>query len=469
MWQDMLRAKNLAVGIFVVFILILGHRLRSYEYATVPHPGEVADEYGYGWSGLSLLTSGSPRSWTTLPAYKNSSFERINIDHIFTDDPHRPEFMMVTPWFDHPPTFGLITGGYSYMKGVRSFESMGAGIIRRPIVKIGIITTLMAFLLAYRMFDYRVGLLSALLYSIIPTVVISSRLAIFENIYNLFFPGAVLMAYVFLESRKRLNWLIAVGFVFLSILMKMWGVSSALALFFVAVYLGEKDRKFMIASLVAGTVLAFGAFAVFGSFYDMGLFWRVQLGNGGRFYGASSEVLFQAITGLRITTNKFLTDGWMLSMWIAFAALVFSKWKDDLSIKLISLAVLSHLLVMVLFGSESYGWYKYPMLPFLVIALSKVLVEIFDNPNYLMALVLLSLPLGTSVHRLIGVVNFQNYVVPLRLFAIFLIGTVALLGANKKLGSGVYKLLFVAVLVFAVWISIKDIYGLTYDKWFFVT
>src|SRR4030065_2698458 len=175
--------KNLSSIILLAAIVILGNTLREFSYAEVPNPGETRDEYSFGWLGISLLKDRFPVAWSGIKAYGSSDYQKINVDHIFDKDEYLPLFPINKPCFYHPPVFGLLVGGYAYAKGVRTFQDASVIILRRPVLKLGIATTILVFILANLLFGKGVAILSSLLYSTVPTIVISSRLALAETGY----------------------------------------------------------------------------------------------------------------------------------------------------------------------------------------------------------------------------------------------------------------------------------------------
>ena len=177
------KLKYLLIALCVAGVLFVGNGLREYSYSEVPNPGETNDEYSFAWLGMSLLSDGYPIAWSGIPGYKTTDYKRINVDGIFDDRPEKPDFPINSPWFDHPPLFGLVTGGYAYFKGIRDFADASVIIIRRPMLKIAALTSFLIFILGWKLLGWVKGLLASLLYSTIPLVVISSRLALAENGY----------------------------------------------------------------------------------------------------------------------------------------------------------------------------------------------------------------------------------------------------------------------------------------------
>ena len=183
-----------------------------------------------------------------------------------------------------------------------------------------------------------------------------------------------------------------------------------------------------------------------------------------------TQILLQIITQSRITTNRFLTDGWVTFGWISLLLVTFTEWRKTEGGVYLTISVLSYLVVLIIFGGESYGWYKYPLFPFLAIATARIIQKIYQSPNFLILITLALLPFGSSVHRLVGFVEFQKYAVYLKLFSIliFLFFSLSIF-LRKKISLNIQRILLVIIIAFLFWLSIKEIFYYTVDKWYFVT
>lgn len=456
--------------ILFIAILALGNYLRLSSYAEVPHPGEVADEYSYGWVGLSLLEKGYPISWSTLSPYKSRTMEKINVDSLYDKNPGTLPFPIVRPWFDHPPLFGLITGGYAYLKGAKQFVDVSVILLRRPMLKIALLTTILIFILAYRIYGIKVAYISSFLYSIVPTTVISSRLALMENGYIPIFLGALILADMHFEKKKRIYWFLAVAIASLAILFKLSAVVILLTLLLLALYNVRKNRKYIYFSIGMGLAMPLLLFAVYGAIFNWQTFIDIFLANSGRFYGAGSEVVLQLMAQFRLTTTKFLTDGWLIAGWISLLIISFTEFKKGKGGTLITVSALSYLVIFILFGSESYGWYKYPFFPFLIICLARVLEIIYEKGNIFVYTVFLFFPFGSSIHRLLGIVEFQKYVPLIRIFSLLFLGVFALSLLKKNINQSLLeKAYMISIFIFASLLSIAEILFLTYETWFYIT
>ena len=451
--------------LLLILIIIAGNSARSFSYATVPQPGENSDEYAYAWAGLTLLTKGMPEAWTQFPeVYKNARKEKINVDHVFEKYPDFPEFTVVSPWFDNPPATGLITGGFAYLKGFRTLEDISVITIRRPMLKIAILTTVLLYIFGSLVFNKKIGLLAALLYSIIPSVVMSSRLALAENFMAPLFLTSAIFAFLYLKNKNEKYWLAACVFASFSILFKISAVAAPLALFLTALKYGGKEKLRLLKSLAIAFSLAVGVYLLYGFILGFDEFVKLTFNQSQRFYGASSEAFYQAFTRSKVT--KYLTDGWLNMAWVSALILAFKRYKKGKFRSINIIFLFSYLVVFLIFGSEAYGHYRIPFYPFLILSASYVLIHLFKRPNIFLFLALMLLPIGTTVHRLIGVMGFQKYVPLFRYGILSALAAYVFLLIKPKTGIWMMRLLMASVLILAVYLSVKEIYFFNIDKWY---
>lgn len=464
--------NNILVIAALILILFLGDKLRFYNYATVPHPAETADEYDFAWVGLSLIEQGVPIGWTgVVNAYKNVWYEKINVDNLYTNDPGHFAFRMAKPWFDKPPGFALIVGTYSYLKGAKEFFQTDVGIIRRLMLKIALVTVVLIFLLGTRLYNKWVGLLSALLYSIIPTTVVSSRLVLAENGYIPLFLGAVILVDYYLEKRKRVFLILAAILSAFAIFFKLSGISVLLTLLLIILAFVPQKRKIkdLLLTFAIG-ILGLIAFFVYGAYYDWEIFKNVFFAQANLIYGAGSEAFLSAIVRSKVTATKFFSDGWITLSWISAFVVSAIGWRKDKGTTILTIALFSYLITFLIFGSEGYGWYRFPFLPLIIIALAELIIKLFKESNLFLLMAMALLPFGTSVLRLYGYDGFANFVFPLRLV---LAGAVLLFGGmfyiNKSWVKRVYQLVVFVTFGYLIWLAIKEIHFLNIDTWFYVT
>jgi len=472
-WQ--LAKKEIFVILALGLILFLGDKLRSYNYATVPHPAETADEYNFAWAGLSLIKQGVPIGWTGIETgYKNIWYEKINVDGIFTEGPGKPiykAFRLTEPWFDKPPGFALLVGTYSYLKGAREFVQTDVGIIRRLMLKIALVTTVLIFLVGTKLYNKWVGLLAALFYSVVPTTVVSSRLVLAENGYIPLFLAAILLMDYYIKKKKKIFLILASVLAAIAILFKLSGISVLLTLLLIVLAFGPPKEKLKDLILVfAIGISGLLAFFIYGAYYDWTVFKNVFFAQANLLYGAGAEVFISVLVRSKVTATKFLSDGWILAAWIATFIISFTEWKKEKGSTILTIGLFSYLVTFLIFGSEGYGWYRFPFLPFIIIALARLIEKIFSEPNILVFLGIFLLPFGTGLHKLYGIEGFSKFVPVLRIFLIFILSLFAgTIFINKRWMKNIYRLVFLAMLAFLVLLAIKEIHFFNIDTWYYIT
>ncbi|MEK7282486.1 MAG: PA14 domain-containing protein, partial [Acidobacteriota bacterium] len=96
-----LRAERITLALGA--IMILAALLRFHDYALVPFHHETADEYQHAWEGWSLLHQGVPTAWSTFP-------DRYPISQATDFRWFGDRYVVVKPYFDHPPLFSILVG-----------------------------------------------------------------------------------------------------------------------------------------------------------------------------------------------------------------------------------------------------------------------------------------------------------------------------------------------------------------------
>jgi hypothetical protein len=266
---------------------------------------------------------------------------------------------------------------------------------------------------------------------------------------------------------KKSFWTMALFFASVSVLFKISAIAIIIFLIVLTIIYskGKKRRRLLFSTIIAG-IIPLVIFAIYGAYYDWEVFINILRTNSNRFFGVGPEIIFTLIN--RSLVTKSFNDGWLLLGWISIFMTAFNKWKKDIGSTFALSAILSYLFVFILFGSEPYGWYRYPFFPFLVLILSKVLYELFKEGQLYFFSILLMLPIGTSLNRLIGVTDFQPYVPYLRIstILIFLLFVLSMFWKDKKIVFA-KKTLMLAIFIFAVWLSVKLIYFYNIDNWYF--
>jgi hypothetical protein len=303
--------ENRKIRVFLLLIIILlGFYARFVNYDVWPREGATFDEYAWPWLGINLIKNHIPISWSPHGYYTNSHITKYR----------GAAFRIVRPYLEHPPLFGLISGGYALATGAIGMFDMNhinPTNLRKLALFMGVLAIAAIYLFASEVYGFTIGLLSALLYAVIPSVAVGSRLLQNENFM---IPIWIMVLYVlakYLKNRKRvLLWLIA----FLSAIMLWakipWFVIGASVCSIFVYHKRWKECFFVGGAMVA----ALGLFFLYGYFWDWNLFvslWGLQLNR----YDIGLESVL-ALFRLPYLTDRFLPDGWIYFSWIAMAIIL---------------------------------------------------------------------------------------------------------------------------------------------------
>lgn len=362
--------KKISVVLLLV-ILVVGFLLRYHDYTHWPREGATFDEFAWTFLGLSLWEKGIPTSWSPHPEYKN---------RVEYKNPQGARFTLVTPYLEHPPLFGLIAGGFARLRGITSFGQVTSAKIRPFALFLGTLSIFAVYILANAVYGTPVGLLSAFLYAIIPTVAIGSRLVQNENFFIPFFLFALYFAYQYIHRHRQCDLVITTILCAVLPLAKVPWIAASLAVSSMFIF-AKKWRAALLVLLA--TCLCFSGFIIWGMTLDKALFinlWKLQLAR----YDLTFDSLF-TIFREPIIADRTLVDGWIYFGWAAMVMVLLKDIKKNLPIVLGFLAY-GAIFVFAIPSEPLHGWYRYPFYPFLVISIAVFLYESFDKKYFAMAL-----------------------------------------------------------------------------------
>lgn len=348
-------------------ILLIGGLLRYDKLDVWPREGATFDEFAWTFQGVSILNTGIPVSWSPHAAYTNKT-EYFN--------PQGAHFVLVKPYLEHPPLFGLVAGAFAKIRGVNTFDDVTIAKIRPLGLVMGIVSIFAVFLLTSAVYGNSVGLIASGIYAILPTVVIGSRLVQNENFFIPMFLFALYFAYQYIKKPSVKNLSFAAGISALLPLAKIPWVAAPIAVILMFLF----AKKWKAALCVGGvTVLGLAGWFIYGYTMDATLFmnlWKLQL--------ARYDMAFDSIFVLfrdPLTADRTLVDGWIYFGWIGIVWLCTRDMKKNLPIIFGFLSYFA-IFVFAIPGEPLHGWYRYPFYPFLAIAIAVFFKEYF-NKNYL--------------------------------------------------------------------------------------
>lgn len=396
-----MKIKNRVVLIALAGILIIGTTLRGYNLNTWPREGATFDEYAWTFLGLSLLNTGVPTSWSPHQQYKQR--------HIYIN-PRGAQFQLVTPYLEHPPLFGLVAGLFAKMNGAVDFNSVEILKIRPLALILGTISILAVYLLAQSIYGRRVGLLSSLLYAIIPSIAVGSRLVQNENFFIPLFLLSIYLLHRYIKTSIKSFFIMTALIAFFLPLAKIPWVAAPVTLIAILFYV-KKYKEGMI--VVGATIMVFCLFIFYGTYYDAKLFqdlWALQLAR----YDMGFDSIFALFT-LPLLTDRLFLDGWILFGWVAWI-LTTKDIKRNYPI-VFGLLAYGSIFIFAIPNEPGHGWYRYPFYPFLAIAIALFIKEYFNKELLLTCIFLLTTGLSMLYHVWTPVFGFSYLIYRLYLLA----------------------------------------------------
>lgn len=373
--------KVIVIGLIIAY---LGYFLRLQQFNWFPPPNDTYDELKGVFNGISLLTEGKPKSWSWYETYGN--FPTVHI--------RNAEFRIVEPWFEEPPLFSLIMGGYAISKGMDGLDKVDTGAMRWPMLKIAALDIFILFLIVYLLKGLIEAIIAGLLYATIPTFVLGSRLPISENMITTVMLISLLLLILYTKSQKNIFLIPMAALGSSAFLMKQTGVFVPVALIILLLALKKFKASFIVGLVLL--ILIIGWF-LYGYYYDWSLFLQMMIVQSGRELFMPSQVI-NLFRFFRIGESAMAPDGWIIWGWISIVvySLFISKKQDTLSRLMLPITISSYLIFFSIMSGHNKGWYRFPFYPFLAWASAAFFIEIVKNPKLLTTLFFISIPVSSS-------------------------------------------------------------------------
>lgn len=387
--------------ILLFLIIVIGFTLRSNNLYTWPRLGATFDEYAWTWLGISLIQNHIPQSWSPHSQY----IQRKEIKY------QGAHFMLVKPYLEHPPLFGLIAGSYAIYSGVKNIYQVDLQHIRGLALLLGILSIFMVYVLTAEIYGFKIGLLSSFLYAITPTIAVGSRIVQNENFFIPFF----LLSLFFIARFIRTNnpWFRNISAIICGLLTlaKVPWIAGALAVVLIFFYLKKYKDAVKFLSIVITISLLFIAY---GFYFNGQLFIDLMVFQLQR-YDLTFNSVFALFTSPYLV-DRIMVDGWIYFGWFAIFLLLVKDTKKNIFVVLPFLAYFL-IFIFAIPNEPSHGWYRYPFYPFLTISTALFLREHF-NKNYLLTFLFLIFT-GLSMLQLSWVGAFGFSFLVFRFFLVF--------------------------------------------------
>ncbi len=437
--------KLLAILLLLFFSLI-----RLHNFDKIPEPNH-AEELLYSWSGIYLIETGVPQSWSTLDYPKSAKvFDGIvgDINNVYLPA------TLYRPWLDEPPLYSLLSGGVAHLYGDDRNVVLPVSHTRIPSVLASLVTMMLILVVTAKIFGYWPGLLAMTIYGTSQIFVFASRLSVPENITALAVIGGLWMAKNYLAKHSR--W-----FPF------AWGIMSAvLGLmkptgFFMAplgMFLCIKEKRWKEMFIILGiTLLGIGAFVYYGYSIDWEIFKTIVGIQGTRFAGWSGLGYILTSPAYDIFT---VNDGWYIFALLATVYYVFkgNKTKEEW---LVVMFFMYWTLVGLLSGTEGdlLPWYRYPTFPTMAVLGGVLLFDLLKRADFFSA----SMILGLMMSSRYFLMNAFRPTTPPNVFRVtFLLAVLPSLAYyvwKKKWLKNLSRLVVTGFLILGVWYNVKYIYN----------
>ncbi len=392
--------------LLLLAILALGLMLRTNNLYTWPRLGATFDEYAWTWQGMNIIQKGVPISWSPHPQYKNAK------DIIY----QRTHFRIVTPFLEHPPIFGLVAGSFAIINGADDMYHLTIENIRPLAVILGLLSILMVFLLTSEVYDKKTGLIASLIYTIIPTIAVGSRIVQNENFFIPFWLLSLWLIVKYIKNKRSLYMYFAAIICALLVLAKIPWIAAAGSIFLIFMYLKQYKNAFIFFMI---PIISLVMFVIYGFYFDKDVFinlWALQLNR----YDIAFNSIFALFTE-PFLADRYTVDGWIYFGWFAFILLLVSDFKKNYPVILGLLAYFS-IFIFAIPNEAGHGWYRYPFYPFLAISLAIFLKEYYKK-NILLTFFFIVFVVTSLLQLSYGVsVGFS-----FKIFRVFLLSTTLIL------------------------------------------
>ncbi len=346
-------------------ILILAAALRFHDYALVPFHHETADEYQHAWEGWHLLHKGRPAAWSTFP-------DRYPVVQTVDFRWFGDRYVLVEPYFDHPPLFSMLVGLVNSLAGQATYPVPRDFLFcSLPVMRlVPIVLSLIGLLLVHRLArgygaSEEAALLAALVYATLPVIVLAHRLVKGESLLSLLFMGAILAAGRHDRTGAPRDAVLAGILCGLSI----WTKATGVAVVTTVVVLLLARRRFRGAAIAAGLAAGFVAlYLLYAWAYDFRIFLKVMQAQATTKW-VSLDAVLDLLAGKVVV--KWFGRGWYLWLLLCAGVAAFRKERA----LLLPLVIYGMTIALTADHRVIYGWYRIPLYPFLCVAAGLYLEE----------------------------------------------------------------------------------------------
>jgi 4-amino-4-deoxy-L-arabinose transferase-like glycosyltransferase len=367
-WEPVRRARWLG-RIALVGLVVLGLGVRLFDYDVMPDFRENGDELFATWNGWSLIESGETRGWSLWANIYAGRVHHSRLEYFGMD------WNIIEPYFEHPPLVHVLVGIAAHLGGAEHFAHSKLAHTRLVPILLMIPTLLLMFGIGRRVDPRGAGpWLACLLYAVIPTIVLQTRVIKEEALLGPLGLGAIYAVLVWRDSRST-RALVAAG---LLAGLATWAKVTGFAFVPAVVMLLLADRHYRAATIAGsiGVVVSVGLLG-YGALIDWDTFLFAQRHQGTRPLHFN---IFTRWFDVTLINHSVIGRGWMLFLWLGTAA-THARRKVELSNPVITPLVLYTAAITIGTGNWTFGWYAVPLYPWLCLGAGRFLADLWEKPD----------------------------------------------------------------------------------------
>lgn len=371
------KSQKWLLWLLIAIFLFLGVAVRSYRLGIL-RPIED-DEISWILPGVTLITKGSPESWT---AFWDRYPDDLHTYYLGSED-----YTTVIPFLDHPPAFSLTMGAWTILTGNHNSTVLNWAILRLPMILISLLTLISTSFLAYRLTNKMVAILTLVNAVFLPTHILSSRFIATEHLIGLLLVvSAIILTYAHQTTKKQLVTALLVIICIISPMIKLSGLVVPL---FIILYAAYKRNLNLFLPAFIGTYFSLCLLYLYFKHYDLNLFLDLLKAHSHR--AQSFWHLFTLFSEPDVGYLPLKDPQYLLGVISIFVMGFHHKFKTS-SKKLWQFLILSlSFILLVVAPNEFYGWYKFLIFPFIFIGLGFMWYRVLNRESGWLILILPSI------------------------------------------------------------------------------
>lgn len=354
----------------VVALVATGIGFRAIDYDVTPDWRDNDDERFACWNGYFLLTEGRPRALTIWPA------EYVGLVDLSVHPYFGRVFHVITPYFEHPPLMHVLVGAAGLAGGAREFREIRLSHARLVPIALSAITIALMIAIGRRLERRRSAApyLGALLYAIIPWIVVQTRVIKEESLLTTLATASVWLFLRWRDERRTRDLVLAAVAAGLCPLAKVPGAAFVLVLSLLV--LREAGLPGVLRQLAVSLPVA-ALWPIFGAVFG----WRAYAFT--QALQTNRQVHFNIF--LRFfddaLINTYLVGrGWLLFLWLGTMGGLLRRSREVLVV--LGTPLVAYLIAIGLgSGDWTYGWYITPLLPWLCLGAGAFVADTWREPD----------------------------------------------------------------------------------------